>query len=159
LDKDFTEEMLGIIPFIRRYYNNKYDKVKKIESNITSQQIQVIKELYYNNYKLSQRQIEKKINIRRSSVSSLIKTMIKNNLVEKDINENDARGKMITLTEHGIEIYEEILKESLNIDEEVFRGIEKKEIDIFYKVLGKAKENIIESIGEDIKINIDIKSK
>lgn len=54
-----------------------------------------------NKQKVCQRDVEKYINLRASSVSILLKSLEKNGFIVRTVAEGDARTKYITLTEQG----------------------------------------------------------
>lgn len=51
--------------------------------------------------KVCQKDIEKQINLRASSISSLLSTLEKNGFITRTVSEGDARTKYITLTDKG----------------------------------------------------------
>lgn len=54
-----------------------------------------------NNQKVCQRDVEKYINLRASSVSILLKSLEQNGFIVRTVSDGDARTKYITLTEKG----------------------------------------------------------
>ena len=92
-----------------------------------------------------QRELEKEFNLRRSTVTTILQTMEKNGLVERVNVENDARQRRLILTEKAENIHKIISKEMIDLDERIVKGIDEKELDIFYKVLFDIKGNLEES--------------
>lgn len=95
-----------------------------------------------NNKIVYQRDIEKKLNIKRSTVSGIINTMEKNQIIKRIPSKEDSRLKKIVLTKKFIETAEKIKKETIEFDNMLIKGISYDELTIFFKVLDKMNENI-----------------
>ena len=94
--------------------------------------------------KVYQRDIGNALNLRRATLSEILKTMEKNGLIYKIPDKNDTRIKEIILSDKAI-INFETVKKSLNSAENVVtKGIDKKDLDIFLSVLAKMNQNIKE---------------
>ena len=90
-----------------------------------------------------QRDIEKLIESRRSTTSGILNTMEKNNLIKRINNEKDARSKQIILTEYGLNFSIYMLEQKNNFEKKVTNNITKEELDIFFRVTEKIKNNIM----------------
>lgn len=110
---------------------------------LTRTQIQIINCINnQKNKKIYQKDLEKKLNMTRASISGVLKTMEKNQILTKQKNKNDARINQITLNESFSKEYSKN-KEKLNtIQNIVTSNINSQDIDIFLKVLNKMKSNI-----------------
>ena len=53
-----------------------------------------------------QKDLEKVLNLRRATVSGVLKTMEKNNLIERIIDSNDTRTKKIVLSNNAQKVFE-----------------------------------------------------
>lgn len=94
--------------------------------------------------KVYQRDIGNALNLRRATLSEILKTMEKNGLIYKIPDKNDTRIKEIILSDKAL-INFETVKKSLNSAEKVVtKGIDKKDLDIFLSVLAKMNQNIKE---------------
>lgn len=94
--------------------------------------------------KVYQRDIGNALNLRRATLSEILKTMEKNGLIYKIPDKNDTRIKEIILSDKAL-INFETVKKSLNSAENVVtKGIDKKDLDIFLSVLAKMNQNIKE---------------
>lgn len=94
--------------------------------------------------KVYQRDIGNALNLRRATLSEILKTMEKNGLIFKIPDKNDTRIKEIILSDKAL-INFETVKKSLNSAEKVVtKGIDKKDLDIFLSVLAKMNQNIKE---------------
>ncbi len=108
---------------------------------ITPIQYKIIDYLLINE-KAYQKDLEKEFNLRRSTISGILKTMEKNNLILKETNN---RINEIFLT---VDIKKEIkiIKEQMiNLETELKKNITNEELENFFIVIDKIKENIKEN--------------
>lgn len=89
-----------------------------------------------------QRDLEKRFSCRRSTISNVISLMEKNGLVTRVASKEDARLKEIVLTEKAKEIDSLIRADLDRLDARLKAGIEREELDLFFKTLDKIKANI-----------------
>jgi len=82
------------------------------------------------------------LNLRRATVSGVLQTMEKNGLIERITDSSDARVKRIILNSKAKNLFQEMEKEMVDIEEIVIRGIPKEELEVFSTVLDKMKNNI-----------------
>lgn len=106
-------------------------------------QIQIINYIIEKKEKdIYQKDLEEKLNLRRATISGVLKTMEKNKLIERTSNELDARSKKIYLNK---ELKKQILNDSKKIDyleNKLVKGITNEELEIFSNILNKMKYNI-----------------
>lgn len=110
----------------------------------------IIKYLYKNaGQDIYQRDIEKEFSIGRSAVTNILQLMEKKGYIARESVASDARLKRVVLTELGISHHEK-MKTLLNgLDAELTRGIDQEEMEIFYQVIHKIKENLMKQMGEN----------
>ena len=73
---------------------------------LTSTQIQILKYMIeHQNEDVYQKDLENVLNLRRATVSGVLQTMEKNNLIKREIYENDVRVKKIILNEKTKSIF------------------------------------------------------
>ncbi|MBR2138693.1 MAG: MarR family transcriptional regulator [Bacilli bacterium] len=89
-----------------------------------------------------QRDLEEILNTSRATVSSVLKTMEKYKLIDRVTDETDTRTKRIKLNEESKKIFEENKKKFAELESQLIKDIDPKELDIFLKVLNKMKDNI-----------------
>jgi len=90
------------------------------EYNITGKQGRILGYLAHRpNDLVCQRDIEKLIGIRRSSVSSMIDNLEKNGFIERKPLESDARIRCLFLTKKGQETHEVIFKKIIDIENKI----------------------------------------
>ncbi len=110
---------------------------------LTPKQAMIIKYLHKNPQKnIFQRDIETEFEIRRSTVSVLLKNMEPQGLIKRELCDEDARVKRVVLTKKAEDLneYSENILSSIN--EILLDGIEKSKIDIFNEVMEKMYINI-----------------
>lgn len=134
-------------------------EIKAIDNMITRQIISVSKEdiyhmspvqarllIYINKNKekeIYQKDLEELFNMRRSTISGILKTMEKNNLIRRIDNPKDARIKQIILTNYSLNIGDRMKKSRDEFDKKLERNISKEDLETFYKVIDQIKENIL----------------
>ncbi len=91
-----------------------------------------------------QRDLEKFLSLRRSTISGILQTMEKNNFIKRlDVLE-DGRVKRIVLTQKSIEEYSKIRRKCAKIQQDIAKGIKKEDLDIFFRVSKQIKKNLKE---------------
>lgn len=111
--------------------------------NISHVQADILGYLYKNkNRIIYQNEVEKEIGARRSTISGILKTMEKNDLIIRIDSLDDARKKEISLTDKSIKKHDELEKKVIIFEKELLKGISCEEKKIFFKVIDKLKENL-----------------
>ena len=104
-------------------------------------QLKIIEYLIKNEHTY-QKDLEKNLKLSRATISCVLKTMEKNKIIERCSNESDARSKEVKLNEKLKTKLEENIKEIGILEQNITKGIDKEDLEIFLKVLNKMKENI-----------------
>ena len=118
-------------------------KIDKKELPTSLTQIQIIKYIIDNyNQDIYQKDLEDKLNLRRATISGVLKTMEKNNLIERTSNEQDQRSKKIILNKKISKKITEHFEKVNKIENKLIKNISKEELEIFYNVLNKMKYTI-----------------
>lgn len=94
--------------------------------------------------KVYQKDLEKLLGLRRSTISGILQTMEKNKIIKRVGIEEDARIKQIILTEEAIKKDKEFKKSIQSIEKRLAQKISKKELALFFKLTAQMKENIKE---------------
>ncbi len=97
-----------------------------------------------------QKDLERVLHLRRATVSGVLKTMEKNNLIDRIKNEDDIRGKKIILNDKAKNIFKEGKKKIKELEKIAVKDISKEDMNIFLNVISKMKSNIEES--EEINV-------
>lgn len=117
-----------------------------LEYGISAVQARILGFIYINSCKrdIFQKTIEEEFDIRRSSVTSVLTLMEKNELIKRVSVSEDARLKKIILTDKGIEINKLVWEEIINIENIISSTLSKEELEIFNLNLDKLINNISE---------------
>lgn len=139
---------------------NIFDSIKELEKGIVRKimsetshdemyskpsiaQMQIIKYILKHDGKtIYQRDLEEVFNLRRATISGILKTMEKNNVIIRVCDPNDARGKIVILSDDAKKFFKE--KETLfkKLETVLKKDISKEELETFYKVILKMRDNI-----------------
>lgn len=124
---------------------------RKSKYNLTPAQIFIIKYLSKNKRKtIYQKDIEKRIGLRKSTISGIIKTMQKNNIIMSIDSKNDLRSKEIVLTKDGLKLEKLMRKKEKDFEKLLEKDIDKKDLEIFYKVTMQIQNNLGGKCNEKI---------
>ena len=127
---------------IARGGNNKY------AMNISPIQVRIVKYLVkQSNKAILQKDMEYIFNIRRSTVSGVIKTMEKNNIIIRENVKDDNKSKEIKLTDKVYKRANDLVKELKELDLELLKDVNKEDLEVFMRVL----KNIQDNLKEDRK--------
>ena len=108
----------------------------------TPTQMQILEYIIKNNKEVYQKDLETILNLRRATISGVLQTMEKNNLIERISHEEDARTKKIILTEKARIMFEKSEEKILELEKVIAKDITKKDLETFLKVINKMKENL-----------------
>jgi len=112
--------------------------------NVTAIQVWIIRYLHeHREGAVFQRDIEKNFTITRSTVTGVLKGMEKNGLILRMSVPEDARLKWLTLTEKGENLYQSVCRHIEETEAQLVKGLSGEEIDIFFQLLDKIKENLV----------------
>ncbi|NLW70258.1 MAG: MarR family transcriptional regulator [Eubacteriaceae bacterium] len=89
-----------------------------------------------------QKDIEQKLSIRSSTVTSMLKLMEKNGLLTRESVEEDARLKKIVLTRKAYDMQKETSQAMQSIDDELTSALTTEELDTFFGIINKIKDKI-----------------
>lgn len=134
------------IPFEIKMLDNMIDRkicnsVQK--SNLTHTQARILRFLYVNKHKIVyQSDIEKELDVRRSTISGILDTMEKNDLISRKNSLEDARKKEIALTYATLNKHKEIEKKIADFERVLLKDISLEEKKFFFKIIDKLKENL-----------------
>lgn len=113
--------------------------------NISPVQISIMRYLVKEKNKpILQKDIEEIFNIRRSTVSGILKTMEKNNLIIRRNIKDDSKSKEIMLTYTTYEKLQKIEYDLTNLDLLLMQNIKKEDMDTFLRVLEQIRKNLKE---------------
>lgn len=138
------EEDIGkYIHILSRQIKRKMDSVL-LKYNITGVQSAVLGYIYKESKKglVYSRDIEKEFDMRRATSAGILSLLEKRGMIIRKSENKDARLKSITLTEKALIFQKEIVEEIKKNEKELRKGLSKKEIDDFLKIISKMSSNI-----------------
>lgn len=110
---------------------------------ITEMQMHIIDYLYrHQEEDVFQRDLEEALSVRRSSISRFLAAMEKKGLLQRESVRQDARLKKLTLTSAAIADHEQGIRQIQRIEDMIARGLSTQELQAFYQVLLKIKQNL-----------------
>ncbi len=108
----------------------------------TPTQMQIMHYIKFHDGKVYQKDLEKALNIRRATISEVLKTMEKNNLISRLQDKTDTRVKVIKLNKKAHQMFDE-MKQVLDKTENVLKeSIKEQDLETFLLVLNQMKINL-----------------
>ena len=138
LDKLIFRTLMGDVGFDEK-------RIEEIKKNkvITPTQMYIISYILKSpEGEVEQKDLEKVLNLRRATVSGVLHTIEKNDLIVRITNELDTRKKKIRLNSKAEEIFCENRKNFEKLEKIVRRDIEEEDLEVFFRVVEKMKQNI-----------------
>lgn len=134
---------------IRRYMfdnrrlsnSNRFDF--KIKFRPDSTQAEIIKYIIeHNDEVIYQRDLEKVLHFSKASISDVLRTMERNNLIIRNVDSNDSRNKIIKFTYQAEKIYNQNRVIMDEVEKKIMKGITPDEKEVFCRVIDKMEKNI-----------------
>lgn len=117
------------------------------ELSPTPTQMQIIEYiLKHKDSEIFQKDLEDILNLRRATVSGVLQTMEKNELIKRVNHSTDARVKRIILNPKAEEMFKEKEKRIEELEHIVIQEIKKEDLEVFSSVLKKMKQNIKDTL-------------
>ena len=108
----------------------------------TPAQMQILNYIIRQKGKVYQRDIAIDLNLRRATLSEILKTMEKNELISRFPDETDNRIKEIVLSakaKEGFKVVEKILTQA---EDAIIKNISADDLEFFFEIIAKMQENI-----------------
>lgn len=106
-------------------------------------QVEIITYLIENKDKtIYQKDIEEKLKISKAAVSDVLNSMKGRGIITKEADVCDARRKRIIISKKAIETHDVMMKRLDSLNDSILDGISEDELNIFYKVIEKLRENM-----------------
>ena len=134
---------------------------EKIEQTMpTPIQIKIIEYiLEHEGEEIYQKDLEKIFNIRRATVSGVLQTMEKNDLIQRITDVTDTRTKKIILNEKAKQILQKCKIKMDELSKNITEGISEEELENFIKIIQKMKQNLERTENYKICATIDCSTK
>lgn len=118
-----------------------FDKLQENGVNITPEQYLVL-DILWEKQSISQQRIADIIQKDKNSVTKIIDSLEKKNLVCRVVDANDRRINKIELSQKGSDLEEVATEVAIKFMNDVVHGIDTQDLDTFAKVLHQLKDNI-----------------
>jgi len=138
--KEIAKEVKALANSLKRRLDNTVSKVTS--DNITSVQVLILGFLNESENDVYQKDIEKQFDIRRSTVTNILHGMEKQELIERQSVNNDARLKKILLTAKARQIINVLNEEVTKTQQLLVKDISEKDLEIYFSVIKKMRENL-----------------
>lgn len=120
---------------------------------LSPSQMKIIAYIFNKEGTIYQRDLEKDLNLRRATLSGILNTMEKNNLLSRVPSDNDTRSKKIILNKKTKEIFSKKREKLIEVENILIKGIERDELSSFLNTIDKMKNNIKKECDKDVKTN------
>lgn len=100
--------------------------------------------LNHQNEDIYQKDLEEALHLRRATVSGVLQTMEKHELIERALCDNDVRCKKIILKEKAKKMFDVKKMEFFKLEEVIKKGLSDEEIEIFCHIIESMQNNINE---------------
>lgn len=139
------QDKIGLeVRFLSKYISRYLHGLQDINKSITGPQGLILIYLCNSKKDVYQRDIEKFLNIRRSTATGLITTLEKKGYLIKEAVESDARLKKLIPTSKANNEVSIIEEQVMKLEEKMLKGIDKKEIESFRNTISKMTRNLLE---------------
>lgn len=126
---------------IKRYADS--DATKSYVDKMTGTHGWAVGYFYKNRHRdVFQKDFEQEFNIRRSTASSILSLMEKNELIKRESVPYDARLKKITLTQKALDVQAVVNEAFSRFESTMKQNISDEELEIFFTVLNKINNNL-----------------
>ena len=118
-----------------------FDKLQQNGINITPEQFLVL-DILWKEQSLSQQKIADIIQKDKNSVTKIIDSLEKKNLVRRVVDKNDRRINKIELTDEAFALEKITTEVAINFMNDAVKGIDNKDLDTFVNVMRLLKNNL-----------------
>ena len=118
-----------------------FDKLQENGINITPEQFLVL-DILWKEQSLSQQKIADIIQKDKNSVTKIIDSLEKKNLVRRVVDKNDRRINKIELTDEAFALEKITTEVAINFMNDAVKGIDNKDLDTFVNVMRVLKNNL-----------------
>ena len=117
------------------------DRLQKNGINVTPEQYLVL-DILWEKQSLSQQNIADIIQKDKNSVTKIIDSLEKKNLVNRVVDSKDRRINKIELTQDGLDLEKITTEVAINYMNDVVKGIDSQDLDAFVDVMRKLNNNL-----------------
>lgn len=124
----------------RKFVNFDYEKLKKLPTPTQMQIINCIKDSKEGF--VYQKDLEKMLKLRRATISGVLKTMEKNEIISRVVSDGDVRAKKVVLNDKAKNIFKCGERKLEKLDMVLKNDINEEDLNVFFRVIKKMRENI-----------------
>lgn len=118
-----------------------FDRLQKNGINVTPEQYLVL-DILWEKQSLSQQNIADIIQKDKNSVTKIIDSLEKKNLVNRIVDKKDRRINKIELTQEGLALEKITTEVAINFMNDTVKDIDNQDLDKFVEVMRKLKDNL-----------------
>lgn len=130
---------------LRKLEPDEFEKqnLSKLAQKPTPTQMQILGYIIANkDTEVHQKDLEKKLNLRRATISDVLQRMEKNGLIIRKVDSNDTRTKKILLTEKSRKFFLTATNRMRELEMVAIKNISKDELRVFSNVINKMIQNM-----------------
>ncbi|MBQ6478190.1 MAG: MarR family transcriptional regulator [Erysipelotrichaceae bacterium] len=139
MERSVIKEIKEVDKLVRQYVSDGHDPRRMF--NLTQFQI-VHYLLKHADENVCQKDLEAETHLKKASITGAIDSLTEKGMVRRVQSEEDRRMNYIRLTEQMLEYKQNFEIRIAELNENITRNIETKELEAFYRVLDQIKENI-----------------
>lgn len=117
------------------------DRLQQNGINVTPEQYLVL-DILWEKQSLSQQNIADLIQKDKNSVTKIIDSLEKKNLVNRVVDQRDRRINKIELTQEGLALEKITTEVAINFMNDTIKGIDNQDLDKFVEVMRRLKDNL-----------------
>lgn len=96
----------------------------------------------HKNEDIYQKDLENHLNMSRATISNVLDTMEKSDIIERFSDEVDTRTKRVKITKKTFDLFDKTKEEIKTIENKMINNIPNKDIETFKKVLNQMEDNL-----------------
>jgi DNA-binding MarR family transcriptional regulator len=135
--KDYGKILRSIIANINNYISSQVEKY-----GIKQGQYEYFL-LIYSSPGINQLELARLKNVGKASVTKALKILEEDGFIKRVTDKNDRRNILCFITEKGEAIVEDLINVKRNVEEELFKGFNEEDKDIFYEYLSLFHKNSV----------------
>ena len=137
--KNIVREIGLLNRSIKNYINNGNDPREFL--NVT--QLRILNYLLdHESDDVCQKDLELETRLKKASITGCLDTLVDRDLIKRVQADDDKRKNYIKLTEKALYYKNEFNQREVNLNNSIIKNISEKELDVFYEVIRKIKENV-----------------
>lgn len=117
-------------------------RYKRLNLDVTPVQGRIIMLIFESDHEVCQREIEHSISCKKSTLSGILSTMEKNDLIIRKGSLDDSRRNVLVLTDKALEVANKLKEDMIELNKLIGENITQDEYTIFSEVLDKVNKNL-----------------